>query len=55
MYKITKTIYGDIIILRKNEDGTVTSFGEYEANSDYQQYLVDTDGGLPTPKQTEGE
>lgn len=26
-----------------------------EANTDYQQYLVDTDGGLPLPKETEGD
>lgn len=23
-----------------------------EGNADYQQYLVDTDGGLPLPKET---
>lgn len=51
-YEITETIYGNVVILRENGDGTVTSFGEDKSNSDYQQYLLDTDGGLPLPKET---
>ena len=34
------------------EDGSVWSIPFNEANADYQQYLVDTDGGLPLPKET---
>jgi hypothetical protein len=38
-------------IMRTDDDGTVWSIPEDPENSDYQQYLVDTDGGLPTPKE----
>lgn len=50
-YEITETIYGTVVIIRQNNDGTVTSFLDHEGNADYQQYLIDTDGGLPLPKE----
>lgn len=33
------------------EDGAVLSIPFDETNSDYQQYLIDTDGGLPLPEE----
>jgi hypothetical protein len=42
-YEETKNSFGDTIILRFNEDGSVTSFGINPANSDYQAYLKDFD------------
>ena len=41
MTKYTKYegITGQDFILRENEDGTMTSFLEDPANSDYQEYL----------------
>jgi hypothetical protein len=35
-----------------NKAGDVLFIPIDEANSDYQQYLVDTNGGLPLPKET---
>ena len=37
-YEIKETDSGEIVI-RYNEDGTVSSFPKDEANSDYQRYL----------------
>lgn len=31
-------------------DGVISQIPVDEANTDYQQYLIDTDGGLPLPK-----
>jgi hypothetical protein len=45
-------VVSDKCVLRIMEDGTVSSIPVDEANADYQQYLVDTDGGLPLPKET---
>ena len=42
MYKIQKdTMYGEVrnTIIRLNENGTQTSFGEWSDNTDYQEYL----------------
>lgn len=42
MYKIkTNQHYGTEVkvIIRENADGSVTSFGEYTDNTDYQAYL----------------
>jgi hypothetical protein len=39
-YEIKETDSGEIVI-RYNEDGTVSSFPKDEANSDYQAYLAD--------------
>ena len=51
-----KILEADIIsserIVRIDEDGSEWFIPQDEANSDYQQYLIDTDGGLPLPKET---
>ena len=42
MYKLrTSKIYDTEVkvIIRENADGSVTSFGEYPGNSDYEAYL----------------
>ena len=52
----TETVFGVVRdIVKIDDDGTKWLIPVDEANADYQQYLIDTDGGLPTPKQTEGE
>lgn len=51
MYEIVKSDYGITTIIRKNADGSITWIPADEGNADYQQYLVDTDGGLPLPKE----
>lgn len=38
------------VIIRTDEDGKEWSIPEDPENSDYKQYLVDTDGGLPIPE-----
>jgi len=48
MYKLKKvTMYGteSFVILRENADGTITSFGEYPDNTDYQQFKQDIANG----------
>lgn len=40
-------------IIKTNEDGSVWYIPADESNSDYQQYLIDTDGGLPTPSESD--
>lgn len=37
-------------LVRIEDDGTSYGIPFDEANSDYQQYLIDTDGGLPLPE-----
>ena len=53
MYQLKKIVmYGteSFVILRNNADGTITSFGEYADNTDYQQYLAWLEsGGIPLP------
>ena len=44
IYTKIESQYGNLCITRINEDGTLTIFPEDPANSDYQQYLIDTDG-----------
>lgn len=39
-------------IKKTDVDGTEWFIPFDEGNADYQQYLVDTDGGLPLPKET---
>ena len=41
-----------LLILRKNADGTITSFGEYPDNTDYQAYLAWLELGN-TPQEAE--
>ena len=54
MYKIKKEFYkgqfvGNIII-KENSDGSITSFGEFPENTDYQQYLKWLEeGNTPLP------
>ena len=43
MYTVQKNTFMNqeqTIISRKNEDGTITSFGMFLDNTDYQEYLV---------------
>lgn len=40
---------GGQYIKRTNAEDSFTFIPVDEANSDYQQYLLDTDGGLPLP------
>lgn len=53
MYKIQKdTMYGETrnTIIRLNENGTQTSFGEWPDNTDYQAYLKWlAEGNQPLP------
>ena len=38
-YEVTENTNGETVILRFNEDGSVTSFMADSSNSDYQAYL----------------
>jgi len=40
MYKLYKTQYGHNGVMRFNSDGSLTSFLEDPANTDYQAYLA---------------
>jgi hypothetical protein len=51
MYELVNVL-GDWVITRTDEDGLIWCIPSNPANSDYQKYLVDTDGGLPLPKET---
>jgi hypothetical protein len=39
MYKLYKNSFGQDNIMRFNNDGSTTSFGQNPANTDYQAYL----------------
>lgn len=39
-------------IIRLDDDGTVWGIPMDENNSDYQKYLIDTNGGLPMPNES---
>lgn len=47
-YKINKDNMG--ISLVKIDDDVISFIPFDEGNVDYQQYLIDTDGGLPLPE-----
>lgn len=53
MYKIKTIQVFDVVtntIIKENDDGSVTSFGEYPDNTDYQQYLAWLEAGnTPIP------
>lgn len=49
MYEVFISEYGSINIRRQNVDGSITWIPSDDSNADYQQYLIDTDGGLPIP------
>ena len=49
-YELVKVLQ-DWCIKRTDLDGAEWWIPEDEANSDYQQYLVNTDGGLPLPEE----
>ena len=58
MYKIkTNMIYGHPVkvFIKENDDGSVTSFGEYPDNTDYQAYLKWLDEGNEPLPVDEGE
>ena len=50
-YETYETIYGQIMIKKIDDSGEVWTFGEVSGNSNYEQYLIDTDGGLPIPEE----
>jgi Sec7-like guanine-nucleotide exchange factor len=50
MYKLYKTTDGKTGVLKQNENGSITSFLENSANTDYQAYLKWLDeGNTPLP------
>ena len=49
-YKIIMSEFLGPGLVRISEDGTSYGIPFDKANSDYQQYLIDTDGGLPIPE-----
>ena len=61
MYKLKINSFGETIILKDNQNGSFTSFGEWKDNTDYQNFkaqinadeaqLEDTDGNLMSPEQ----
>jgi hypothetical protein len=51
--RVSKLIGSSII--RTDDDGKEWSIPEDPANSDYQKYLIDTDGGLPMPEEELGD
>ena len=52
-YELYKSVHGEHIT---KTNGDILSFVPNDpANTDYQQYLIDTDGGLPIPTESEEE
>lgn len=49
-YKLENTL-GDNFAITYMEANRTWSIPLDESNSDYQQYLIDTNGGLPIPKE----
>ena len=50
----TSEMFGESII-RIDDDGKEWGIPNDPANSDYQKYLIDTDGGLPMPEEELGD
>lgn len=50
-YEIVVSEFGNAIIKRTDTEGNISWIPMDERNSDYQQYLIDTDGGLPIPEE----
>lgn len=48
---VVNPINGAMTIVAVSDD-VIMSIPFDESNSDYQQYLIDTDGGLPLPKES---
>jgi hypothetical protein len=51
-YEIVVSEFGNAIIKRTDSEENISWIPVDEGNADYQQYLVDTNGGLPLPKET---
>lgn len=51
-YKIEETLPGRYAVTYE-EDGRLWSIPIDESNADYQRYLEETNGGLPTPAKEE--
>lgn len=49
-YEIISNDFGGFVIKATNSDKQEKWIPVDEANADYQQYLIDTDGGLPIPE-----
>ena len=50
IYKLAKTSFNEIVIIRDNDNGSATSFFEDPANIDYQAYLAwVAEGNTPLP------
>lgn len=52
-YELIENMDGQIVVCRTDADGVTSMFFADEDNPDYQQYLIDTDGGLPLPTEEE--
>jgi hypothetical protein len=39
-YEVTENVFGMTVIIRTNQDGTITSVPAVDGNSDYQEYLA---------------
>ena len=53
IYK-TQNIQGSVVIIRQDENGNTTSFGEWNDNTDYQAYLKHiAEGGEVLPADNE--
>lgn len=51
-YQIVHNDFTGARIVAEDENGKVWTIPFDESNSDYQQYLIDTDGGLPIPEES---
>jgi hypothetical protein len=50
MYKLYRNSYNQDNIVKTNEDGSITSFGQNADNTDYQEYLKWlAEGNTPLP------